>query len=67
LSTEHIINNVNSVLKQYPIKRAALFGSYARGEHRDDSDIDLVVEIEKGEELIFFTLWDEIEEIKVAG
>jgi len=32
------------VLKQRPIKRAAIFGSFARGEEREDSDIDLLIE-----------------------
>ena len=32
------------VLVQYPIKRAAFFGSAARGEVDDSSDVDLLVE-----------------------
>ncbi|HWB63331.1 MAG TPA: nucleotidyltransferase domain-containing protein [Chitinophagales bacterium] len=33
-------------LKQFPIKRAALFGSMARGEETAYSDIDILVEPE---------------------
>jgi len=33
--------------KEFGLKRIGLFGSYARGEVREDSDIDIVVEIEK--------------------
>ena len=33
-----------SVLTQYPIKRAALFGSAARGDMTEHSDIDMLVE-----------------------
>ena len=29
--------------KQYGIKRLGLFGSYARGEARDDSDLDFLI------------------------
>lgn len=30
------------------IKRIGLFGSYARGEQREESDIDLLVEFDEG-------------------
>ena len=33
--------------KEFGVKRIGLFGSYARGEVREESDIDIVVEIEK--------------------
>ncbi|MDR1703571.1 MAG: nucleotidyltransferase family protein [Clostridiales bacterium] len=34
-----------SVLDQYPVKRAALFGSAARGDMDEDSDVDMLVEM----------------------
>ena len=33
--------------KEFGVKRIGLFGSFARGEMREESDIDIVVEIEK--------------------
>lgn len=33
-------------LKKYGVKRIGLFGSYANGEQRKDSDIDLVIEFD---------------------
>ncbi len=33
--------------QEFGVKRIGLFGSYARGEVREDSDVDIVVEIEK--------------------
>jgi len=33
-----------NVLVQYPIKRAALFGSAARGETTESRDVDMLVE-----------------------
>ena len=33
--------------QRFGIKRIGLFGSYARDEGRDESDIDIVVELEK--------------------
>lgn len=32
------------LLKRYGVKRAAVFGSYARGEEKRESDVDLLVE-----------------------
>ena len=35
---------IAQVTKQYGVKAIFLFGSYARGEAREDSDIDLLVD-----------------------
>ena len=35
-----------------------VFGSFARGEEKETSDIDILVEIEKPIGLMFFELWD---------
>lgn len=35
-------------IKGFGVKRLGLFGSYVRGEQKVDSDIDLLVEFEKG-------------------
>ena len=32
-------------LKKYGIKKAGVFGSFVRGEHKKDSDIDILIEI----------------------
>jgi predicted nucleotidyltransferase len=37
-------------LRKRGIRHAALFGSVARGDERPDSDIDILVEFEPGEE-----------------
>jgi len=34
-------------LKRYTVRRMGLFGSYAKGTARKDSDVDLIVEFEK--------------------
>ncbi|MDP4011019.1 MAG: nucleotidyltransferase family protein [Candidatus Roizmanbacteria bacterium] len=36
------------ILKESGIIRSSIFGSYVRGEQREDSDIDLLVEYPKG-------------------
>jgi predicted nucleotidyltransferase len=37
-----------AALRARGVRHAALFGSRARGDHRPDSDIDILIEIEPG-------------------
>ena len=51
-----ILDNVKESLvpyiDEYGIVKAAVFGSYARNEQREDSDIDLLLEFNKSYDLI---------------
>jgi predicted nucleotidyltransferase len=38
----------NLLHEKYAIKEIALFGSFARNEQQDDSDIDLLIELQDG-------------------
>jgi predicted nucleotidyltransferase len=40
--------------KKYKVKSIAIFGSYARGEQKETSDIDILVEFYKTPDLIEF-------------
>lgn len=40
------------LLKEAGVIRSSLFGSYVRGEEREDSDIDMLVEFPKGKSLL---------------
>jgi hypothetical protein len=54
-----------NVLQFYPIKRAAFFGSVARGDISDESDIDMLVEFLPGRGGVnfeFFGLHVDLEE-----
>lgn len=42
LTIEEITKKVAPIAKKYNLKGVYLFGSYARGEAREDSDIDLL-------------------------
>ncbi len=42
------------ILKHYGVKRAALFGSYVRGDAKKSSDIDILVDIKSDISLLDF-------------
>lgn len=41
-----MIQTIRDYLATQPVLKAWIFGSYARGEERDDSDVDLLVEFD---------------------
>ena len=41
------------ILKRHGIKKAGIFGSYARGDNKKKSDIDIIIEPRKGMGLEF--------------
>ena len=51
------------IRKKYGVAILGIFGSYARGEQNELSDIDILVELEKPIGLKFFELWDELEKL----
>jgi predicted nucleotidyltransferase len=46
---------------RYPIQRLALFGSWARGDAREDSDVNVLVEVDPSIGLRFVELGDDLE------
>jgi len=49
---EDIKQKIIPILKNAPIKKAALFGSYVRGDNTPDSDIDILVDLHKDATLL---------------
>jgi len=47
--------------RRFGVQRLAVFGSYARGDQREDSDVDILVEVDPSIGLRFVDLADEIE------
>ena len=47
MNLEEIKEKIVPILKRYGIKKAGVFGSLVRGEAREDSDLDILVEIER--------------------
>ena len=39
-----LFNKIRTILKKNKIKKAGIFGSYARGEQRKNSDIDILIQ-----------------------
>jgi len=53
--------------KQFKVRRMALFGSWARGDQRPDSDIDILVEVDPSIGLEFVTLAEKLEKLLAAS
>ena len=51
-----------TVLRKHHINKAGIFGSYARGEQKKNSDIDIIIKPRKGMGFRFFGLQIELEE-----
>ncbi len=61
---EDIKQKISPVLERHGIKKVGLFGSVARGEMKEDSDIDILVEIKEPISLLdFIKIKLEIEKI----
>ena len=52
LSPQSVIRDLKPILRAHGVKKAALFGSFARGEARKTSDVDLLVEFRSGKSLL---------------
>ena len=52
MSREEIETALVSILAKYGVRKIGLFGSYAHGEERTDSDLDVLVEFEKRKSLL---------------
>lgn len=48
--TKAIQNNIEDI-RRYGVKRIGIFGSFARSTQNNKSDIDILVEFEKGEKV----------------
>ncbi len=65
LTKEQIRKIVGEYFAGKPVKKVWLFGSYARGEADEDSDVDVLVDIEKNSKvgLRYLTWHEEIEKL----
>lgn len=52
LTLDEIKEKVTPILKQAGVIRSSIFGSYVRGEQKEESDIDILVDLPRGKTLI---------------
>lgn len=64
-----LIRNIEDTIRNYGVSRIGLFGSYVRGDQEENSDIDLIVQFEKGEKsyMKFFKLSEYLESLLKKG
>lgn len=48
-----LVNTITEYFKTKPISKAWIFGSFARGEEREDSDVDIIVRLMPGTKMGF--------------
>jgi predicted nucleotidyltransferase len=64
MNINEIKRKIIPILLKHNIKKASIFGSYARGEQKETSDIDILVEFGEGKSLLdLVRLKYELEEV----
>ena len=59
-----IKEKIAPILKEYNVTKAGIFGSYARGEQKANSDVDILVETDNNMTMIeFIGLKNELERV----
>lgn len=60
-----IIDLLRKYFSTQPVMKAWLFGSFSRGEETQDSDVDIIVSLDKSKPigLKFFGMWSDLEEL----
>ena len=60
-----IIEALRNYFSTQPVLKAWLFGSFSRGEETQDSDVDIIVSLDKSKPigLKFFGMWSDLEEL----
>ncbi|MCR5643345.1 MAG: nucleotidyltransferase domain-containing protein [Prevotella sp.] len=56
MSTQAMTRQIAEYFKTQPVVKAWLFGSYARGEQTEDSDVDILVEYDKDAHISLLTI-----------
>ena len=65
MNTQEIAKTIAEYFATQPVTRAWLFGSYARGEQREDSDVDILVELDHTQRigLKFFGMYADLRDL----
>lgn len=62
MNIQTIQQKTTPLFEHYRVRKAAVFGSAARGEERPDSDVDILVEMGEGRAFDFFSLQEDLSE-----
>ena len=65
--TRILVDCIREVLVDEPVKKSWLFGSYARGQEKSDSDVDLLVEMEPNQTRLERATKGAIESFRAMG
>ncbi len=60
----NLYNELINTIKKFGIKKAIIFGSRARGEYKDNSDIDLAIIFNNNDKDNFIKLQTKLEELQ---
>ena len=65
MTTGMMTKTIAEYFKTQPVLKAWLFGSYSRGEQTKNSDVDIIVQLDKSRPigLKFFGMWSDLEEL----
>ncbi len=63
-TTQKITQQIAEYFKTQPVLKAWLFGSFARGEETQDSDVDILVEYDKNVRISLMTISHMIGELE---
>ena len=65
MTTEKIKHIVAKYFKGQPVLKAWLFGSFARNEQTNDSDVDIIVQLDKSRPvgMKLFGMWSDLEKL----
>jgi len=56
MNTQAMTQQIAEYFKTQPVVKAWLFGSFARGEEREDSDVDILVEYDENARISLLTI-----------
>ena len=65
MSTQTMTQQIAEYFKTQPVLKAWLFGSFARGEQTENSDVDILVELDHSRPvgLQFFGMYEDLKEM----
>ena len=65
MTTGMMTKTIAEYFKTQPVLKAWLFGSFSRNEQKPDSDVDIIVLLDKSRPigLKFFGMWNDLEEL----